>query len=149
MLYYADNLAYFPYQVQDEPLFIIHHVDIMISVTGTNLMQTFKEVCWIWTIVKYLFTLQYNFILIFTDWIWQALIPLSNQEQRLNLETGQPELVPVTEPDEDEDEDAETLLARMPGDTSAFQEVITAFQGCLLLLVLKQHLKDLYGFTDA
>lgn len=45
MLYYADNLAYFPYQVQDEPLFIIHHIDIMISVTGTNLMQTFKEVC--------------------------------------------------------------------------------------------------------
>lgn len=44
MLYYADNLAYFPYQVQDEPLFIIHHVDIMISVTGTNLMQTFREV---------------------------------------------------------------------------------------------------------
>ena len=121
MLYYADNLAYFPYQVQDEPLFIIHHVDIMISVTGTNLMSTFKE----------------------------ALIPLNNQEQRLNLETGQPELVPATEPDEDEDEDVEALLARVPENTSVLQDVITSFQGCLLLLVLKQHLKDLYGFTEA
>lgn len=77
------------------------------------------------------------------------MIPLNNQVQRLNLETGQPELVPAPEPDEDEDEDADTLLARMPQETSVLQDVITAFQGCLLLLVLKQHLKDLYGFTDA
>ncbi|KAJ1519897.1 hypothetical protein ONE63_004137 [Megalurothrips usitatus] len=121
MLYYADNLAYFPYQAQDEPLFIIHHIDIMISVTGTNLLQTFRE----------------------------ALIPLHNQEQRLNLETGQPELVPSVDPDEDEDEDVESLLARVPECTTVLHEVVTSFQGCLLLLVLKQHLKDLYGFTDA
>lgn len=44
MLYLADNLAYFPYTVQDEPLFIVHHIDLMISVTGTNLLQTFREV---------------------------------------------------------------------------------------------------------
>ena len=44
LLYYADNLAYFPYQVIDEPLFIIHHLDIVISVTGSNLLQAFKEV---------------------------------------------------------------------------------------------------------
>lgn len=44
MLYLADNLAYFPYIVQDEPLFIVHHIDIMISVYGTNLLQAFREV---------------------------------------------------------------------------------------------------------
>lgn len=44
LLFIADNLAYFPYQVLDEPLFIIHHIDIMISVTGANLLQSFKEV---------------------------------------------------------------------------------------------------------
>lgn len=43
MLYLADNLAYFAYQVQDEPLFIIHHIDIIISMSGTNLVQAFKE----------------------------------------------------------------------------------------------------------
>ena len=44
MLYLADNVAYFPYQVLDEPLFIIHQINIMISVNGTNLLQSFKEV---------------------------------------------------------------------------------------------------------
>lgn len=44
LLFITDNLAYFPYQVLDEPLFIIHHIDIMISVTGANLLQSFKEV---------------------------------------------------------------------------------------------------------
>lgn len=43
MLYLADNLAYFPYLVQDEPLFIINQIDLLISTTGTNLLQTFKE----------------------------------------------------------------------------------------------------------
>lgn len=43
MLYLADNLAYFPYVVQDEPLYIIHHVDVLISVTGTNLLASFRE----------------------------------------------------------------------------------------------------------
>lgn len=43
-VYLADNLAHFPYQVQDEPLFIIHQIDIIVSVAGSNLMQTFKEV---------------------------------------------------------------------------------------------------------
>lgn len=51
--------------------------------------------------------------------------------------------------DEEEDEDCDTLAARVPDDTTLLQECVTASQGCLLLLVLKQHLKDLYGLTDA
>ncbi|XP_069694432.1 nipped-B-like protein A [Periplaneta americana] len=121
MLFLSDNLAYFPYQVQDEPLFIIHHIDIMISVSGTNLLQSFRE----------------------------ALLPgtNTNQEARLNPETGATELVYVEE--EDDDEDEAVLLGRVPDDTTVLQECITASQGCLLLLVLKQHLKDLYGISDA
>jgi cohesin loading factor subunit SCC2 len=44
MLYISDNLAYFPYQLMDEPLYLIHQIDIIISVTGINLLQTFREV---------------------------------------------------------------------------------------------------------
>lgn len=44
LLFVADNLAYFPYQSQEEPLFIMHHIDITLSVSGSNLLQTFKEV---------------------------------------------------------------------------------------------------------
>jgi len=51
MIYIADNLAYFPYQQQDEPLFIMHQLDIIVSVSGSNLLQSFKEVC-----VLYLFS---------------------------------------------------------------------------------------------
>ncbi|ESN96221.1 hypothetical protein HELRODRAFT_189155 [Helobdella robusta] len=44
LLYMADNLAYFSYQLQDEPLFIMHQIDIILSVSGFNLIQSFREV---------------------------------------------------------------------------------------------------------
>lgn len=47
LLYIADNLAYFPYQVLDEPLFIIYHIDLMISTMGSNLLQGFREVSFV------------------------------------------------------------------------------------------------------
>ncbi|XP_039299049.1 nipped-B-like protein A [Nilaparvata lugens] len=61
--------------------------------------------------------------------------------------SGQP--IPQAQLDEEEDEDEEALLARMPQDTHNLQECLTASQGCLLLLVLKQHLKTTYGFNDS
>eukprot|EP00062_Callorhinchus_milii_P027264 gi/632990349/ref/XP_007884129.1/ PREDICTED: nipped-B-like protein A isoform X2 [Callorhinchus milii] len=44
LLYIADNMAYFPFQSQEEPLFIMHHIDITLSVSGSNLLQSFREV---------------------------------------------------------------------------------------------------------
>lgn len=44
LIYIVDNLAFFPYLTQDEPLFIIHQIEVIVSVSGSNLMQTFKEV---------------------------------------------------------------------------------------------------------
>lgn len=117
MLYLADNLAYFPYMVQDEPLFIVHHIDVMISVSGTNLLQSFREG------------------LIMSD------------AQRIALESGnQIGENAISALDEDDDEAA--LLARVPEDTSQLQACLTAAQGCLLLLMLKQHLKDVYSLSD-
>ena len=52
LIYMADNLAYFPYQSQDETLFIIHQIDILVSVSGSNLLQSFHEVKWQWSIFK-------------------------------------------------------------------------------------------------
>lgn len=43
-VYIADNLSFFPYQTQDESLFIIHQIDIIVSVSGSNLLQSFREV---------------------------------------------------------------------------------------------------------
>ncbi|XP_050736968.1 nipped-B-like protein isoform X1 [Eriocheir sinensis] len=116
LLFITDNLAYFPYQVLDEPLFIIHHIDIMISVTGANLLQSFKE----------------------------SLLPPPNAEVKINPETGQPEYVD----DLEDEEDVEVYLSRMPPNLTPLVECINASQGCLLLLMLKDYLKEIYGITD-
>ena len=50
---------------------------------------------------------------------------------------------------EELEEDAEKLLSRVPEDVSQLQDLYLLTQGCLLLLMLKQHFKDLFGFTDA
>ncbi|KAK4306344.1 hypothetical protein Pmani_021828 [Petrolisthes manimaculis] len=116
LLFIADNLAYFPYQVLDEPLFIIHHIDIMISVTGSNLLQAFRD----------------------------ALLPSPTAEMKINPETGQPEYVD----DLDDEEDVEVFLSRLPPSLTPLHECINASQGCLLLLMLKDYLKEIYGITD-
>ena len=84
----------------------MHHIDIMVSVTGSNLLQGFRE----------------------------SLLPPSDQ---------------CNPDEEDDDEDINSLLHRLPPDTRPFEEFMTAAQGCLLLLMLKQHLKEQYGLTDA
>lgn len=107
LLYIADNLAYFPYVVQDEPLYLIHQIDLLISMAGTNILATFKE-C------------------------------LKPNEKMLD----------VLEDDDDE-EDPEILLKRLPDNTLEVQRCITSAQACMLLLILKEHLKDMYGLTDS
>ena len=43
MLFIADNLATFPYQVVDEPLYIIHTADAIISLSGNNVINNIKQ----------------------------------------------------------------------------------------------------------
>ena len=112
MLYLADNLAYFPYAVQDEPLYLIHQIDVFISVTGSTLLKMFCDG-----------------------------LKKKREENQDNPEN------PLE--DEDDEEDREVLFYRLPDDTTELQQVITSAQGCMLLLILKQHLKDMYGITDA
>lgn len=50
--------------------------------------------------------------------------------------------------DDDDDEDIEVLYNRLPEDTAELEKCITASQGCILLLMLKQHLKELYKIND-
>ena len=45
-------------------------------------------------------------------------------------------------------EDAEKVLRRLPENPTALMDFANAVQGILLLLVLKQHLKNQYGFSD-
>ncbi len=53
----------------------------------------------------------------------------------------------ISDSDSDiEDEDA--VMDRLPENTNPLLDFASASQGILLLLVLKQHLKNLYGFSD-
>ncbi|XP_023167929.1 nipped-B protein isoform X2 [Drosophila hydei] len=106
MLYIADNLAYFPYVVQDEPLYLIHQIDLLISMAGTHLLTTFKE----------------------------HLRPSDKGGDVLE--------------DDDDEEDANVLFSRLPEDMTEIKKCITSAQACMLLLVLKEHLKEMYGLTD-
>jgi len=40
----ADNIAFFPYSTADESLYIVHNIDIIVSVAGSNILQSFREV---------------------------------------------------------------------------------------------------------
>lgn len=75
-------------------------------------------------------------------------LPLAPQPGAEGL--ARPEqLLAAIEYEDDEEEDEDSVLERLPRDTKLLREYITASQGFLLLLTLRQHLKDLYGFTDA
>ncbi|KAI8510205.1 hypothetical protein Bbelb_126330 [Branchiostoma belcheri] len=120
LLYVADNLACFPFATQDEPLFLIHHIDIILSVTGANVLQSFRE----------------------------ALHPskkTTEQKEGGDDEEGSP----VVELADDDDLDEDQLLAQFPSDPKALLDCCIQAHGCILLLMLKQYLKDLYGFTDS
>lgn len=78
--------------------------------------------------------------------LFQGMIKVGPMQQY--DQNGMPiELAP--EDEEEEEEDMETLLSRLPADTYGLRQCISASQGCLLLLVLKQHLKLAYGMSDA
>ena len=44
LLFVADNLAYFSYQQLDEPLFIMNHIDVIVSTYGSLVLDTFSKV---------------------------------------------------------------------------------------------------------
>uniref|UniRef100_A0A3Q1ETJ2 Nipped-B protein n=1 Tax=Acanthochromis polyacanthus TaxID=80966 RepID=A0A3Q1ETJ2_9TELE len=147
LLFIADNLACFPYQTQEEPLFIMHHIDITLSVSGSNLLQSFKEV--------------------------------SDCKKKKHHHSRRKKYSSDEDEDEDEDEDSssessssdeddetahrrkksaasdsdsedeDAVMDRLPENPNPLLEFASASQGILLLLVLKQHLKNLYGFSDS
>ncbi|KAF6733208.1 Nipped-B-like protein [Oryzias melastigma] len=157
LLFIADNLACFPYQTQDEPLFIMHHIDITLSVSGSNLLQSFKE-CLRKEPVRQEKKVktkkrkkQHS----------RRRKNSSDEDEDSNSDSSNSN---SSSSDEDEDvtrrkkksadsdsdmEDEDTVIDRLPENSIPLLEFASASQGILLLLVLKQHLKNLYGFSDS
>ncbi|KAL1243987.1 Nipped-B-like protein [Trichinella spiralis] len=104
LIYVADNLANFPYHTLEEPLFVIHNSDLIVSVNGSILLQNFKD----------------------------NLLEL-----------------PQLDDDEDEEETLEEIMSRLPVDLKPLKECIDASQGCVMLLMLNQYLKDSFSISDS
>ncbi|XP_054041759.1 nipped-B-like protein isoform X4 [Rissa tridactyla] len=142
LLYIADNLACFPYQTQEEPLFIMHHIDITLSVSGSNLLQSFKE-----SMVK--------------DKKKERK-PSSDEETESESNSGseseseeeasKPRRLRKrvdSDSDSDEENDINAVMKCLPENSAPLIEFANVSQGILLLLMLKQHLKNLCGFSDS
>ncbi|KAJ7414994.1 NIPBL, cohesin loading factor [Willisornis vidua] len=142
LLYIADNLACFPYQTQEEPLFIMHHIDITLSVSGSNLLQSFKE-----SMVK--------------DKKKERK-PSSDEESESDSNSGseseseeeasKPRRLRKrvdSDSDSDEENDINSVMKCLPENSAPLIEFANVSQGILLLLMLKQHLKNLCGFSDS
>ncbi|XP_063310052.1 nipped-B-like protein isoform X2 [Pelobates fuscus] len=134
LLYIADNLACFPYQTQEEPLFIMHHIDITLSVSGSNLLQSFRE-----SMVK-----------------GKPKVKKPASEEESGSESEEEVVRPRrtrrranSESDSDGEDDVDHVLSCLPESAGPLIEFANASQGILLLLMLKQHLKNLCGFSDS
>ncbi|XP_024909157.1 nipped-B-like protein A isoform X2 [Cynoglossus semilaevis] len=169
LLFIADNLACFPYQSQEEPLFIMHHIDISLSVSGSNLLQTFREL-----LLKEPRKKEKK-----VKREWKSTSDGEDEEEKLNCdsprssdeehrnrgEDGENDENVVRRPknskkpiDSSESEsdlddlnvdDAEKVMRLLPENPTGLLDFANAVQGILLLLVLKQHLKNQYGFSDS
>jgi len=193
LLFVADNMACFPYQSQEEPLFIMHHIDITLSVSGSNLLQTFKEVGTNTSLNASMF-IPWSYFAIDMEFctcsvqlllkeprrkekkvkVWKNPSDGENEEERMNCDSPrsdgeensdndgvvrQPKKArqPVVDPESSESEsdlddldlqDVEKVMRLVPDNPIGLLDFANAVQGILLLLVLKQHLKNQYGFSD-
>ncbi|XP_065176245.1 nipped-B-like protein isoform X1 [Sycon ciliatum] len=103
LLFTADNLAGFPYSLQEEPLFVVHHLAKISSIAASDAIQHFKEV-----------------------------MGVGKQQE-----------------DEDDWLDVEYLKGRREGRMDKLRQCYATSKGAMLLLCLKEHLKELYGLSDA
>ncbi|XP_019785693.1 nipped-B-like protein isoform X4 [Sagmatias obliquidens] len=135
LLYIADNLACFPYQTQEEPLFIMHHIDITLSVSGSNLLQSFKE-----SMVKDKRKER------------KSSPAKENESSESEEEVSRPRKSRKrvdSDSDSDSEDDINSVMKCLPENSAPLIEFANVSQGILLLLMLKQHLKNLCGFSDS
>ncbi|KAL3316738.1 hypothetical protein Ciccas_004607 [Cichlidogyrus casuarinus] len=199
LVYIADNVAHFPYQVQEEPLFIIHHIDLLVSISGSNVLQAVREALFpelkaaleramqeqaqvearqrVESEMRLKQQLQFhqtnmNQALHAGDQLGaethhEAMQTVANKLQQLssmhNAVSGISglrsaalmgrEALEALGPLEEEEEDELALIERLQKCQAtalpAMREATRTSRACVLLLMLKHFLKDVYGVSDA
>uniref|UniRef100_F6ZYR4 Nipped-B protein n=4 Tax=Ciona intestinalis TaxID=7719 RepID=F6ZYR4_CIOIN len=125
LLFLADNLSHFPYHTLDEPLFLISQIEVYVSVSGSNVLQTFKE----------------------------SLQDKSSRSSRRKKQKSEDSTSDSSSSEEDESDESDaeddSLRHRLPINDAAIVEFARSSLACLLLLWVKQHLKTVFGFKDS
>ncbi|VDK23311.1 unnamed protein product [Taenia asiatica] len=170
LVYVADNLAFFPYQCQAEPLFVIHHIDLLVSVNGSTRLQAVREA--LFPELKELLVSQTsvnNGLNSTNSWVVPGLesnrspfskdcagsgpdeISGSQTVQQFVIDQGtsiNATLMRLGAEEENEDALVSRILSADSTRLASIRESIKASRACLLLLNLKQYLKEVYGITD-
>uniref|UniRef100_A0A5K3F1J8 Nipped-B protein n=1 Tax=Mesocestoides corti TaxID=53468 RepID=A0A5K3F1J8_MESCO len=192
LVYVADNLAFFPYQCQAEPLFVIHHIDLLVSVNGSTRLQAVREALFpelkdalappppppppqpttvnngfvdvaAWMPLpahgddRLAFSTDFGFRSPSTAEMSETPVQHHAHHHHQHAVVSSSEPGPTVNPAlarleaEEENEDAMVarVLAADPAGLASIQETIKASRACLLLLNLKQYLKEVYGITDS
>uniref|UniRef100_A0A915D8C6 Nipped-B protein n=1 Tax=Ditylenchus dipsaci TaxID=166011 RepID=A0A915D8C6_9BILA len=124
-IFVADNLAHFPYQLMDEPLYVIHTANSIIDIAGQNILSNFKQ----------LLAARKRYGRPKGTDVCPTSTPSSSGD---NLdETG-----------DDDDLTAEAIYTRFPNDKTPIYELKKNSQACFILLHLKFFLIKMYGFKE-
>ncbi|KJH47696.1 hypothetical protein DICVIV_06220 [Dictyocaulus viviparus] len=111
----------FPYQVIDEPLYVIHTIDSIVSLSGQSLLIQCKAHLRVRD--------QYN--------------PSPQQVQQSHHQKN------ILLEDDDVLFEPEQLYNRFPDEKGPLYDLMESSQACFILLYLKNFLMKLYGFTEA
>ncbi|KAL5105362.1 Nipped-B protein [Taenia crassiceps] len=171
LVYVADNLAFFPYQCQAEPLFVIHHIDLLVSVNGSTRLQAVREA--LFPELKELLVsqasvnnglnstnscvvsgLESNRLPFSKDCTSSGSDGLSGSQtvQQFAIDQGtsiNATLMRLEAEEENEDALVSRILSADSTRLASIRESIKGGRACLLLLNLKQYLKEVYGITDS
>nr|XP_039272679.1 nipped-B-like protein A isoform X2 [Styela clava] len=141
LLFVADNLAYFPYVTQDEPLYVMSQIEVYVSVSGSNVLQSFKE-CLLTKPVKVKKLKKKKSPK-------QDASPSTSPIHRLSSSSSSSSSEDEhLENDLSDTEDEIGIISRLPNNDLPLREFMESSMACLLLLWVKQHLKTVFGFTD-
>uniref|UniRef100_A0A0X3NT48 Nipped-B protein n=1 Tax=Schistocephalus solidus TaxID=70667 RepID=A0A0X3NT48_SCHSO len=195
LVYVADNLAFFPYQCQEEPLFVIHHIDLTVSMNGSTLLQSVREA--LFPEFKAALEAAMAAQRAAEAESTAAAVPgisddhpaIQQQNQQTTASEGRQtraesaaatpskqslfkltasassssvlnvgreatssfnsSITSLYVDEENEDAMVTRLVSSGPAGFAAVRNAVHASRACLLLLNLKQYLKDVYGMTDS
>uniref|UniRef100_A0A183CFS0 Nipped-B protein n=1 Tax=Globodera pallida TaxID=36090 RepID=A0A183CFS0_GLOPA len=162
-VYVADNLAHFPYTVLDEPLYVIHQANSIISVSGQSILSQFRQLLLPSTGrgdgTRDQQQLQHQLQHVHLQQQQQQQSPqrpttrrryldLSGRSSNASSMGSSGSSGALLPPEELEEFSVEYIIEHLPSDRTHILELKLNSQACFLLLHLKLFLLRMYGLKE-